>query len=131
MLTPEDQTLLEATLLPALERHFLRLLAHGLRTFQTIAGSAAEPGRLPDRERIAAWVASQAPLADDPAFQEAFVEQLWRLREPLQVIGDREGRPPLDLPIEALVAWVSEQAAARVNRPATPPPGAGASPPPG
>jgi hypothetical protein len=27
---------LEATLLPALERHHLRLLAHGLRTFQAV-----------------------------------------------------------------------------------------------
>jgi hypothetical protein len=139
MLTPEDQALLETTLLPALERHFLRLLVHGLRTFQAIAPGAGEPGRLPDRARIAAWVASQAPLADDPGFQAAFVDQLCRLRDPLQAIGDREGLAPLDLPVETLVARVSEEAAARVseeaaarvNPPATPPPAAGTIPPPG
>lgn len=131
MLTPEDLALLEATLLPALERHFLRLLAHGLRTFQAIAAQAEEPDGLPDRPRIAAWVASQASLTDDPGFQETFVEQLCRLRDPLQAIGDRQGRSPLDLPMEALVAWVSEQAEARVNRPASPPPAAETSPPPG
>jgi hypothetical protein len=131
MLTPEDQSLLESTLLPALERHFLRLLAHGLRTFQAIAASSGEPGRLPDRPQIASWVASQGALADDPGFQGAFVEQLCRLRDPLQAIGDRQGLSPLDLPMETLVAWVSEQAAARVNPLATPPPAAGTIPPPG
>ncbi|MFN9643836.1 MAG: hypothetical protein ACK6BG_01640 [Cyanobacteriota bacterium] len=127
MLTPEDQALLETTLLPALERHFLRLLAHGLRTFQAIAASSGESDRLPDPPQIASWVASQGPLADDPAFQEAFVEQLCSLRPPLEAIGDLEGRAPLDLPMEALVAWVSSQAATRVNSP----PAAGTIPPPG
>ncbi|MFN9621435.1 MAG: hypothetical protein ACK587_01145 [Cyanobacteriota bacterium] len=131
MLTPEDQALLDATLLPALERHMLRLLVHGLRTFQAIAARDDHPEGLPERPRIAAWVAAQDAVADDPAFQEAFVEQLCRLRDPLQAIADRESRLPLDLPIEALVARVREQAAARVNPPATPPPAAGTIPPPG
>jgi len=143
MLTPEDQALLEATLLPALERHFLSLLAHGLRTFQAIAATTdqlidqptdqptGQPKRLPERLQIEAWAASQASLADDPGFREAFVEQLCRLRDPLGEIAARGGQSPLDLPIEALVAWVREQADGRLSRPAPPPPAAEPLPPPG
>jgi hypothetical protein len=143
MLTPEDQALLEATLLPALERHFLSLLAHGLRTFQAIAATTdqlidqptdqptGQPKRLPERLQIEAWAASQASLADDPGFREAFVEQLCRLRDPLGEIAARGGQSPLDLPIEALVAWVREQADGRLSRPASPPPAAEPIPPPG
>jgi hypothetical protein len=143
MLTPEDQALLEATLLPALERHFLSLLAHGLRTFQAIAATTGQlidqptdqptgqPKRLPERLQIEAWAASQASLADDPGFREAFVEQLCRLRDPLGEIAARGGQSPLDLPIEALVAWVREQADGRLSRPPSPPPAAEPIPPPG
>jgi hypothetical protein len=131
MLTPEDQALLEATLLPALERHFLSLLAHGLRTFQVIAATADEPNQLPERPQIEAWVAAQATLADDPAFQQAFVEQLCRLRDPLGEIAARDGLSPLDLQIEALVGWVREQAEARLSRPEPPSPAAETAPPPG
>ena len=135
MLTPEDQALLEATLLPALERHFLSLLAHGLRTFQAIAATTDQPTdqskQLPERLQIEAWAASQASLADDPGFRDAFVEQLCRLRDPLGEIAARGGQSPLDLRIEALVAWVREQADGRLSRPATPPPAAEPIPPPG
>lgn len=133
MLTPEDQALLEATLLPALERHYLSLLAHGLRTFQAIAASTAEPNRLPDRVQIEAWAARQTAMADDPSFREAFLDQLCRLQDPLATIAAQGGggRLPLDLSMRDLVAWVSEQADARLNRPAASPPAAGTNPPPG
>lgn len=131
MLTPEDQALLQTTLLPALERHFLSLLVHGLRTFQAIAACTDDPQQLPDRPRIAAWAARQAPLAEDSAFQEAFVEQLCRLHDPLRTIAAREGQAPLNLRIEALVSWVREQADARLTPPATSPSAAGPTPPPG
>jgi hypothetical protein len=124
MLSPEDQALLAASLLPIRERHDLSLLAHGLRTFQAIAATTAEPLRLPDRFQIEAWAARQASLADDSAFQEAFVEQLGRLVDPLKAIAARQGRSPLELRLEELVAWVTEQADDRLNRPgSTPPPG--------
>ena len=135
MLTPEDQALLEATLLPALERHFLSLLAHGLRTFQAIAATTdpptGQPKPLPERLQIEAWASSQASLADDPGFRDAFVEQLCRLRDPLGEIAARGGQSPLDLRIEALVVWVREQADGRLSRPAPPPPAAEPIPPPG
>lgn len=131
MLTPEDLARLDGTLLPALERHYLRLLAHGLRTFQAIATASAMPNCFPDRSQIAAWAIEQAPLSEDPAFQEAFLEQLSRLVDPLEAIASHHGRAPLDLDIDQLVAWMTEQANNRLN----PSPGGvelvGESPPPG
>jgi hypothetical protein len=38
VLDPQELNLLDSTLLPSLERHHLRLLAHGLRTLQAAAG---------------------------------------------------------------------------------------------
>lgn len=121
VLTPEDLELLEGSLLPALERHHLRLLAHGLRTFQAIAASTPDPERLPDRETIEIWAAQQAPLANDPAFREAFLEQLARLVDPLEEIAARRGQSALTLELAQLVRWAKEQADARLNSPPQPP----------
>jgi hypothetical protein len=121
VLTPEDLDLLEASLLPALERHYLRLLAHGLRTLQAIAASTADPQRAPDRAQMEAWAASQAPMADDPDFQEAFLDQLVRLMGPLGEIASRGRQPLLTLQMSQLVAWVKEQADARLSSPGQPP----------
>ncbi len=131
MLTPEDQALLQTMVLPIQDRHMASLLVHGLRTFQAIAAATDTPGRLPDRPAIAAWVALQPPLTGDPGFQEAFVDQLCLLQDPLRTLAAREGLAPLDLPTATLLTWVKEQADARLTPPAATPPGEASSPPPG
>ena len=131
MFTPEDLALLEAALLPARERHHLLLLAHGLRTLQAIAATTADPQRLPDRRQIEAWAVGQPPLAEDPAFQEAFLEQLSRLVDPLEAIAAPAGQSLLDLGIPQLVAWATEQADGRLKGPAAPQEPEDSGPPPG
>lgn len=131
MLTSEDLAQLEVALLPARERHHLRLLAHGLRTLQAIAATTANPQRLPNRRQIEAWAAHQAPLADDPGFQEAFLEQLSRLVDSLEAIAAPAGQAPLDLGIPQLVAWATEQADGRIKGPTAPQEPEGSGPPPG
>ena len=121
MLTPEDLELLEASLLPALERHYLRLLAHGLRTLQAIAASTPNSQRLPDRAKMDVWAASQASLVDDPAFREAFLDQLERLLDPLEAIASTVHQPPLALQIPHLVAWAKGQADRRLSSQGQPP----------
>lgn len=121
VLTSEDLDVLEGSLLPALERHYLRLLAHGLRTFQVMAASTPDPERLPERQTIENWAAQQAPLADDPAFREAFLEQLSHLVDPLEEIAVRYGQSALTLELAQLVCWAREQADARLNSPVQPP----------
>jgi hypothetical protein len=115
---------LEATLLPALERHHLRLLAHGLRTLQTIARStvapaaaaALQPAALPDRAAIDAWVRQQPPIADDAAFQAALVEQLMATGWQLERIAAELGWSPLTLELADLSAWATRQADRRLGQ---------------
>lgn len=115
---------LEATLLPALERHHLRLLAHGLRTLQTIARStvapaeaaALQPAALPDRAAIDAWVRQQPPIADDAAFQAALVEQLMATGWQLERIAAELGQSPLTLELADLSAWATRQADRRLGQ---------------
>lgn len=121
MLSPEDLELLEAALLPALDRHFLRLLAHGLRTLQAMASTTEDPKRLPDMAQMAAWAATQPEMADDPAFQEVFVQQMGRLVESLGEIASHTGQPLLTLEMAQLVTWSKALADARLSRPSPPP----------
>ena len=120
---------LEATLLPALERHHLRLLAHGLRTLQAIAGR--REGEPPHLETIEAWARQQAAIAGDAPFIQAFAAQLQATGDQLQAIAaslpgspaaSLPGSPaasqpcsPLALDLPQLISWAQSQADARVR----------------
>ena len=94
---------LEATLLPALERHYLRLLAHSLRSLQAI--SAHQPaGALPGHDAICAWASQQPALADAPCFQAVLVEQLEAAGRQLQQLATTLNRAPLALELGDLIA---------------------------
>jgi hypothetical protein len=134
VLTQSELTELESTLLPSLERHHLRLLAHGLRTLQTIG--SRHRGDPPDRTAIASWAERQDEIADDPRFREVFVEQLLNVADQLGVIARETGREAMALELGDLVAWVRRVADDRIAHdriaevPLSPREGAG-SPPPG
>lgn len=127
MISEDDLRELEATLLPALERHHLRLLAHALRTFQSLGEGVWAEGSgcgLPARAQLEAWAAAQPAIADDPGFRDAFVEQLLSAGVQLeQIVRWRHGpaeagsATPLALELNDLVAWARAQADARLNRP--------------
>jgi hypothetical protein len=120
-LTSPDVALLEATLLPSLERHHLRLLAHCLRTLQQVAGSRAGP--LPPRSALLTWIAQQGGAAADPQFQRAFLTQLERGALQLKELAASQGCEPLALEIGDLIAWTEAEARARLSlaSPAPPP----------
>ncbi len=124
MLSPDELQELDATLLPTLERHHLRLLAHGLRTLQAIAGQRA--GGLPPEGAVAAWAATQPVIAADAGFAEAFLHQMGHVATQLAAIATASGREPLALDLADLVHWATREADRRVRPPATPP-----VPPPG
>jgi hypothetical protein len=128
VLTAAELGELESSLLPALERHHLRLLAHALRTLQAIAGSRS--GTLPDRAAMTAWAARQPEIAADPGFGDAFIDQLLGAAAQLQSIaaesGSESSAEPLALELPTLVAWARRQA----DQPLSPP-RAAAGPPPG
>lgn len=114
ILTEGELSELEGTLLPALERHHLRLLAHGLRTLQVIA--ARRHGAPPDRSAIAAWVEDQAEIAGDPGFRGAFAAQLLNLADQLGVIAREAGKDPMALDLSDLATWARHHADDRITR---------------
>ena len=104
---------LEATMLPALERHHLRLLAHGLRTLQAIVGR--REGEPPHLETIEAWARQQAAIAGDAPFIQAFAAQLQATGDQLQAIAASQPCSPLALDLPQLISWAQGQADARVR----------------
>ncbi|MGA1483427.1 MAG: hypothetical protein ACO32Y_07890 [Vulcanococcus sp.] len=112
-LTEQELALLEATLLPALERHHLRLLAHGLRTLQQIAHR--DTGEIPPLAAIETWAHAQTALAGDDGFASAFARQLLAAGEQLQRIGQTRGCSALALELNDLIAWAKLEADARLR----------------
>ena len=113
----------EATLLPSLERHHLRLLAHGLRTLQAMEG---EPhGELPNHATLVAWALQQEALAGDVDFARAFADQLVATAHQLEAIAQPLGRGPLALELGDLITWATASANERlaIIPPPTPLPG--------
>jgi hypothetical protein len=122
VLEPEELAELEANLLPALERHHLRLLAHGLRTLQAIAGR--RDGPCPDPAAIAIWCKGEPLIADDPGFAAAFRAQMASAALQLEAIAASHGKPPLGLTLADLAHWAMRQADERLSSAtADPPPG--------
>ena len=104
---------LEATLLPALERHHLRLLAHTLRSLQMITG--LREGDPPPLDAIETWVQQQPAIAEDPGFAAAFANQLHAAGEQLMGIADGCGCSALALELHDLTIWAQAQADARLR----------------
>lgn len=120
---------LDATLLPALERHHLRLLAHALRTLQQVQRVTAVPG-LPDPAAIAAWLRTQPELGGEAAFVALLSEQLSKAGEQLEHLARQRGQSALSLALEDLIDWARAQADRRLtNAPPDSPPTPPAAPP--
>jgi len=118
VLSEEDLGELESTLLPALERHHLRLLAHSLRCLQQAAEGS---DNLPAQEGLMAWAHQQPNLAVDPTFIPVLVDQLAKAAVQLEAIGLQVGKAPLQLEISDLVHWGQQQADQRLGSSLTPP----------
>ena len=106
MLSPEELAELEASLLPTLERHHLRLLAHSLRSLQAAAGRRR--GDLPTRPELLAWALGQAELQADPGFCQTFLDQLQRAGSQLETIAQssldlEQPRTPIRPAIEPVI----------------------------
>ncbi len=112
-LTPAEVQELDSILLPALERHHLRLLAHGLRSLQSAAGR--RHGALPEQEQLQGWVLSQPQAAGAPDFAQAFLVQLQSLAAQLEAIAATQPCAPLALRLDQLTQWARSQADQRLG----------------
>jgi hypothetical protein len=111
MLTPADLQELDSSLLPALERHHLRLLAHSLRCLQQAAGDQTH---LPNPDQLQTWAAAQPALNADASFVPVLLEQLIKAALQLEQIAMNQGIAPLALTIADLVTWGRGQADQRL-----------------
>ena len=65
---------IDATLLPQLDRHHLRLLVHCLDSFKTMASGG--DGHLPDAASRRRWCEQQPVVVEDPSFLRSLLLQL-------------------------------------------------------
>ena len=101
-LTREMVETIEATLLPTLERHHLRLLAHCLASFQQMVAPRTH-GPLPSLEERQAWCASNPLLQDDPGFAPVLLQQFAAAAHQLEDLARQLGVTPLELSLDQLI----------------------------
>ena len=93
---------IDATLLPQLDRHHLRLLAHCLASFRTMATDLN--GALPNASLRQQWCEQQPVVADDPQFLILLLNQLNNAADQLEEMADDCSKAPLELSLDDLIA---------------------------
>ena len=94
---------IDATQLPQLERHHLRLLAHCLACFQSMRPKPSD-GSLPRETSRRHWCLEQPRIAEDPEFLNCLLEQLDVAALQLETIAQTQQIPPMTLTLDALIA---------------------------
>ena len=106
---------IDATLLPTLERHHLRLLAHCLASFQEIASPSTQ-GAFPSLAAQEQWCQHHPLLRDDPQFGALLLQQFQAASRQLQTLADTLGITPLELTLEQLIEAAMQAAKARHSK---------------
>ncbi len=113
-LSRADAELIEATLLPSLDRHHLRLLAHCLRSFQVIA-DPRQSGPLPDRRSLEQWLVEQPQLVDEPQFRDLLLNQFLTAAQQLEELARQRDLSPLELNLGELIDASTKASKARIE----------------
>ena len=103
---------IDATLLPQLDRHHLRLLSHCLACFQSMQ-PAPDDGGLPGESARRRWCLAQPLIAADPAFLMQMLEQLDVAALQLEAIAAEQGVTPITLGLEQLIQTVESRCRSR------------------
>ncbi len=119
-LTQAEAEQIESTLLPNLDRHHLRLLAHCLRCFQDMA-SPRQSGPLPSQSTLEQWLLAQPQLADDAQFRDLLLLQLQTAAHQLEEIARSNHHSALELSIPELIEACTKASKARINNQRTAP----------
>ena len=98
---PDVVARIDATLLPQLDRHHLRLLAHCLDSFRAM--DSGTDGGLPDAASRRRWCEQQPLVIDDPTFLRSLLLQLEGAGQQLSNLAEELKQPPLDLTIDDLI----------------------------
>ncbi len=102
LLTKKELDQIEDTQLPIRERHHLRLLAHCLACFHSIAGDIKE-GPLPTESEQIQWCLEQPMLSKDKEFIPVLVAQLKKAGQQLEELATYANTSPLELKLKDLI----------------------------
>ncbi len=94
---------IDATGLPSIDRHHLRLLAHCLSCFKSISRGSTI-GTLPKEQDRLKWIFSQPSLINDREFAFLFLDQLASAGLQLEKLADEYQISPLELTLDELIA---------------------------
>ena len=100
----EEIQKIDATGLSSIERHHLRLLAHCLCCFKSIANGSSL-GPLPQEEDRLKWLLAQPALANEEAFASLLLEQFVVAGCQLERLADECKITPLELTLEDLIQY--------------------------
>ena len=99
---------IDATLLPQLDRHHLRLLYHCLDSFRAMAGEGGD--QLPNLHQRRQWCEQQPVVASDPDFVKHLLLQFDSAAEQLDALADRCNKQPLALTLDDLIRDAEDRA---------------------
>ena len=101
-LSIEEIKLIDATGLPMVDRHHLRLLAHCLASFKTMANDASS-GPLPEEQDRLEWLMSQPAFTNEIDFVIVLLEQFSLAGNQLERLAATLNISPLELTLEKLI----------------------------
>ena len=103
-LSEEEMEKIDSTNLPLMDRHYLRLLAHCLNCFKSIAlEKGMTLGSLPNSRERYEWCLKQAAFASEKTFIPIFLEQLEVAAAKLNLIATDYAISPLELDLSDLM----------------------------
>ena len=97
---PDVVARIDATLLPQLDRHHLRLLVHCLDSFRAMVPS--KDGGLPDAASRRRWCEQQPLVVEDPTFLRSLLLQLEGAGQQLSDLARQLNKQPLELTLDDL-----------------------------
>ena len=100
-LSLEEISRIEATNLSSLDRYHLRLLAHCLQCFKSMAGS--DSGPLPDEQARLKWCIEQPTLVHERPFISVLLEQFAVAGNQLERLATDCETSPLALTLDDLI----------------------------
>ena len=115
-LTREMVEKIDATLLPTLDRHHLRLLAHCLGSFQQMTAPGAYRA-IPSKDQQQQWCLQHPLLRDDPQFGNLLLNQFEAAARQLETLALSLNMAPLDLTLDHLIDQAVANARARLDAP--------------
>ena len=98
---PDVVARIDATLLPQLDRHHLRLLVHCLDSFRAMVQS--NDGSLPDASSRRRWCEQQPLVVEDPTFLRSLLQQLEGAGQQLNELAQQLNKQPLELSLDDLI----------------------------